>query len=80
MKPRTLPTSAWPSGGEAPGRDRDRVAELRAEAIDEPAEQQQADGVRGLEGRVDQAVLRRWSSPSSSSSIGLISARICRSM
>ena len=39
-------------GGQAPGGDRGRVADLGAEAIDELAEQQAADRVRGLEHRV----------------------------
>src|SRR5262249_61704326 len=44
-------------GGEAPQRDGDRIADLRAVAIDEPAEEKQSDRVRPLERRVDQAEL-----------------------
>jgi hypothetical protein len=44
-------------GGDAPGDDGDRVADLRPLAIDEPAEEQQADGVRALEKGVGQAEL-----------------------
>ena len=44
-------------GGDAPERDRRRVADLRAVLVDEPAEQEQTDGVGPLEGGVHQAEL-----------------------
>ena len=44
-------------GRETPADDRDRVAELDADAVDEPAEGEVADGIRRLERRVDVAVL-----------------------
>jgi len=45
-------------GSQAPDRDRHRVADLHALAIDEPTEQKQADGVGELERGVREAVLR----------------------
>ena len=42
---------------DAPGRDRDRVADLHPEAIDEPPEPEQADRVGELERRVGHPVL-----------------------
>ena len=42
-------------GRQAPGRDGERVARLGADPVDEPAERQQTDGVRSLEGGLDVA-------------------------
>jgi len=42
---------------QTPGRDRERVANFRPEAVDEPTEAEQADRVGRLEGRVDLAKL-----------------------
>jgi hypothetical protein len=45
-------------GGQAPGHDGDGVADLRPDAIDEPAEEEEARGVGELEEGVGQAELR----------------------
>src|SRR5260370_35454414 len=45
------------NGGQAPKRDRDRVADFGSIAIDKPSEQQQPDGIRSLKCRVDEAEL-----------------------
>ncbi len=41
----------------APGRNGERIADLRPEPIDEPAEQQNTDRIGSLKGGVDQAEL-----------------------
>ena len=46
-----------PDGRDAPRGDRNRVADLRAEAVDEPAEEEEADRIGALERTVDVAEL-----------------------
>ena len=62
-------------GGQAPGGDRDRVADLHAEAIDELAEQQQAERVGAPETKELTSPYCALVQPSSTSSVDLSSAQ-----